>query len=504
MFMKMKTSIRNQWIALLSAIAFLPACSDLIERPTSFENSDTYYQTPAQCISGLNGCYIPIRSIYTYTYVIVTEGVTDLMYIKSGTLDAQLDISPSQPRYGATMWQQGYLGVARSNAIIAAIRRAPFPDAQKLPLLAEGMVMRAFYYWFLTCNFGDVPFYTEEVKDEEVLERVGKLGRMSAVATRDCLIDELKQYVPYLPQERTADNPDNRCGAAMGWMMIGKLAQWNHRWEDARDAMDRLEGIYGDLDQYPLEDIMFRYKNRPESIFEAQFVYNAGGLQVLTSACAVLTPYPASSGVYAGVAIPELGTRAQPYTPCRLNDYYVQNVMPNNTDRRLRFNAAWNYDGKPFNLGASDNGRPFPGPKFWAVDMVNANSGANQKIFRYADALLMQAENYMELRDTEMSIHYLNMTRRRAGLPDYVFKNMDALREEIQKERGRELLGEYQRKYDLVRWGIWYRMVFDWTGYGTAKNNLRPCHEYYPIPDTEVVYSGHMLDNKAYEEYGKS
>jgi hypothetical protein len=487
------------FILCLSSFIF-SACEDLTEKPY-VENLDTYYQTSAQCITGLNGCYIPIRSIYQYTYMIAVEGVTDLMYIKSGTQDAALDISPSQPRNGSTIWQQGYIGVARANSIIAGIKRSPLNDETKMPLLAEGMVLRAYYYWLLTCTFKDVPFYTEEVKDEEVLEKVGKLGRMSANDTRDYLIDELKEYVPYMKQQRTYDDPDNRFGAAMGWMMIAKLAQWNLRWEDARDAVDHLESIYGDLNQYPMDDILFRNKNTPESIFEAQFIYSSGGLQVTTNAGAICLPYPANSGIYAGVAIPELGDRAMSWTPFHPNAYYIDNLMTRyGQDQRIKINLAWEYDGKAFTLQDS---RPYLGPKFWPVDQVNTASGMNLKVFRYADALLMQAENYMELTDQGKSIYYLNMTRNRAGIGDYIFKNWESLKEEIQKERGRELIGEFQRKYDLVRWKIWYNMVYDYSGWATVKNNILPCHEYYPIPDTEVVYSDYNLDNKEYEKYGK-
>ena len=69
--------------------------------------------------------------------------------------------------------------------------------------------------------------------------------------------------------------------------------------------------------------------------------------------------------------------------------------------------------------------------------------------------------------------------------------------DEIQKERGRELIDEFQRKFDLVRWGIWYTQTYENTGSSSLKENIRPCHEYYPIPDTQVVYSGYALDNKA-------
>ena len=63
-----------------------------------------------------------------------------------------------------------------------------------------------------------------------------------------------------------------------------------------------------------------------------------------------------------------------------------------------------------------------------------------------------------------------------------------------------ELLGEFQRKFDLVRWGVWYKRTYEYSDYDALKNNLRPCHEYYPIPDTEVALSEGALDNKAYEK----
>lgn len=119
---------------------------------------------------------------------------------------------------------------------------------------------------------------------------------------------------------------------------------------------------------------------------------------------------------------------------------------------------AWEYDGKPFSGVGT---RPWLGPKFWCPGMQNTADFSNQKVFRYADAILMMAECYAETEDSDEAVRYLNMVRERAGTTAYVFKNKDALLEEIQKERGRELLGEFQRKFDLVRWGIWYQMTYD-------------------------------------------
>lgn len=338
--MKSYSFLKKYLLAATATAALLFSACDLDEHPTSFVGPKEYYKTRAQCLAGLNACYIPINSIYDYCFLIMTEGVTDLMYIASGTKDAQLDISPAKPLNGQKIWTQCYKGVMYCNSTIAAIERSPLNDikesseADKLPLLAEGVVIRSFYYWLLTCIFGDVPFYTKEVADQQVMQEIAHMGRMSAKETRDYLIDELQRYVPSMDQVRSSEVADNRMGAAMGWMMIAKLAQWNHRWDDALEALGELEKIYGDLQQYPLEDIMFRNKNTPESIFEVQRTYTPGGLSVTTNVAAITTPYHNGKGIYDGVEIPEMGTGMTTWTSMRPNSYRGCRTPPTSPTRR--------------------------------------------------------------------------------------------------------------------------------------------------------------------------
>ena len=485
---------------LLILTAWLTASCSLQEDTEGFSTPSDFYKTKTQCQSAVNSCYIPLKNLYTYKMMIATEGVTDLMYIASGTQDAQLDISPSQPRFGADMWTYGYRGVMYCNMAVTGIENSTIDEKDRNSLVAEAKVLRAFYYYLLTSFFGDVPFYTKEVADQQVMQEIAHMGRMPAKETRDYLIDELQRYVPSMDQVRSSEVADNRMGAAMGWMMIAKLAQWNHRWDDALEALGELEKIYGDLQQYPLDDIMFRNKNTPESIFEVQRTYTPGGLAVTTNVAAITTPYHNGKGIYDGVEIPEMGTGMTTWTSMRPNSYFCDGLQTKkSSDKRKTLNMAWEYDGKPFSGVGT---RPWLGPKFWCPGMQNTADFSNQKVFRYADAILMMAECYAETENPDEAVRYLNMVRERAGTTAYVFKNNDALLEEIQRERGRELLGEFQRKFDLVRWGIWYQMTYEYTNYPTLKDNMLPCHEYYPIPDKEVVYSGGALDNKAYNEYG--
>ena len=132
-----------------------------------------------------------------------------------------------------------------------------------------------------------------------------------------------------------------------------------------------------------------------------------------------------------------------------------------------------------------------------------ASDGNNYKVFRYADAVLMAAECYCALLDKDKAMEYLNKVKRRAGIAEYTrFRTYPLRLNEIQNERGRELLGEFQRKFDMVRWGIWYERTAALSDYAKVKTSIQPCHEYYPIPDTEVIYSGGALDNNEYKKYG--
>ena len=131
------------------------------------------------------------------------------------------------------------------------------------------------------------------------------------------------------------------------------------------------------------------------------------------------------------------------------------------------------------------------------------------KVFRYAGAILGLAEAWFMRENDEKACHYLNMVKKRAGIPTVTpgnFSVHEDLLHEIQDEYARELFGEFQRKHDLVRWGIWYDMV--WKYNVEAENNTRlranmkPCHEYYPIPDDQIINSHGALDNKEYNKYG--
>lgn len=90
----------------------------------------------------------------------------------------------------------------------------------------------------------------------------------------------------------------------------------------------------------------------------------------------------------------------------------------------------------------------------------NKGFWVNIRLIRYADVLLMGAESANEKGIPGEAIDYLEQVRARARgtntniLPKVTTTDQGELREAIRHERRVELGLEFDRFYDLVRWGI--------------------------------------------------
>lgn len=506
----MKTKHIISLLVTVSIAFTFVSCEGLLEeKPKSFVNKNQFYQNEGQCLSAVNGCYIPLTSIFTSGLMIATEACTDLAFLNSSETNAKFEISPANPGMGSNLWTQAYQGVMYCNAAFVGLDGAPIAENIKNSYKAEVVTLRALYYYLLTSAFGDIPFYRDDVADLATLDRIAKLPRMSALDTRTSLIEELLEYVEYLPTKKTSEIEGNRVSSSMANILVAKMAMWNKDYSTAMSALKEIEKIYGSLDQYPLTDTFFRNKNTPESIFEIQFTWSASGLKKTTNVACFFTPTKTSgTNIYDGVPISELGSKANPYSSITPSDTLIKMYDKFKEppilieDPRAEIIIARSYNGIPFNRPKL--GKPWMGPKFWCPGMDNTADGNNQKVFRYADVLLLMSECANELGDQTLAISTINQVKKRAGIPEItVYKDKPSFFEEIKEERARELMGEYNRKFDLVRWGIFYLTVLNTTGkeYATIAQNLRPYHEYYPIPDNEVVRSNGILTNTAYTGY---
>jgi hypothetical protein len=111
-------------------------------------------------------------------------------------------------------------------------------------------------------------------------------------------------------------------------------------------------------------------------------------------------------------------------------------------------------------------------------------------ILRSADVYLMHAEAVNELNATPNNAAYtsLNTVRLRSHATEApINMNKEQFRSFVLEERGRELLLENNRRFDLVRWGIYLqvmnKMSVDVFDIVKARN---PRNQLLPIPITEI------------------
>ncbi|MCR5560758.1 MAG: RagB/SusD family nutrient uptake outer membrane protein [Bacteroidales bacterium] len=516
---------KSLFAVIILALSFAGCSKFLTETPSSFVDRGSYYKSEAQCRTAVNSCYVGLRTVYSTTLFTHLEGTTDICYVPSiSDVNAILDINPSQCNISKTVWSTAYKAIMYCNAAIAGVENSTsIEEGVRNDLLAEAKTMRAFWYYLLTGLFGDVPYYTDDVVDQPTMDRIAHLGRMDANATRAALIRELQECYSYndavytgaLSQTRANDaEVKGRAGWAMGMMLIGKMAMWNAYadtasgtdwFQTAIDALEHLVPVYGELSGYPLSDLYFSVKDTPEVIFEIRHAYSEGTLSYAgTLAQNCMPSYNSTTQLYDGVNVPWLGTEAKVGACNRPSSYFYAALQPDNgQDKRVDINQGRRFEGTPFSNGLSV---PWMGPKFWCPYMKTTNDSNNYPVLRYADALLLLAEAYCAKQDKTNTEKYLNMVRSRAGLPAYVAVNWAKAAQEIRDERARELFGEFQRKFDLVRWGIWYDTVREYWIPEMDKRaipvHLQRCHRYLPIPIEQVVNSGYALDNKEYNAYG--
>ena len=506
----------------------------------------------------LKSCYTPVGSLFNSATAMMMEIASDLWYNNTSTVDAISSISPSSPGQGSTVWKQCYLGIMRCNECIECIGAATFDESVKASLTAEARVLRAFYYYYLTNVFDGVPFYTCMVADRETQDEIRRLPRTEARTIRATLYDDLEQNaLPYLEAVRGSEVKENRAGQALALMLMAKFAMWNEDWDAALVPLEALEALYGPLteERYPLEETVWWKKDTAESIFEVQHAWSAEGVQYAGTVCNMYYPTYDGEGWYNGVYMPQWGTEISNHSSARAtwrfgcfrpasgdkasettSEKYLEGIFrplpltygPYSEDlgRRtavldLAAIRAGTIRGEKIDrrslyvLGMGDldtgdtftevqkNGRPFAGRKFWVPGRVSSYDSNNYKIFRYADAVQMAAECWCRKGEPEKALAYLNQPRIRAGVdPVEGVTDEEEIMGLIQDERARELGGEMHRRFDLVRWGIWYDAILRYApANATILTYIKPFHRYYPIPDTECALTGYILTNPDYVGY---
>jgi hypothetical protein len=376
------------------------------------------------------------------------------------------------------VWRYNYKGIDAANVVLLQDgSKAPDLDANTFKRIkSEAYFLRAFYYFRLVVNFGDVPLLIPE-KD---LNDNTKRASIADVYVQ--IEEDLQNAVSGLPASYPASDYQ-RVTSGAAHALLAKTFLYRQQWQKCLDEITLTEnGSYALLPNYA-DNFNGVGEQGKEIIFAAR--HDAGKAP---SQGSILNAVFAPRGIGWGFNHPTKD--------------FVEEFESG--DPRLKATVflpgdKW-FDGSDLNPANSETGyylKKFLG-NFNPVD----DGGIDYVYIRYADVLLWGAECYAQLGNLDAAKTALETirARARAGIPGIlpvVTTNIkDDLLKAIQHERRVELAFEGQRYYDLVRWGLAATILAKspdadpLTGYKDYGDGWQSKNALLPIPQREVDLLG--------------
>lgn len=478
----------KQFLSIIIAGIILSGCNKkLVEEPRSFIAPDQFFQTDAQCIQAVNGVYSGLPDLFGQEdlWKSIEEGTDIVMYFPANDANQEYSLTAAAPGNIANVWKKCYNAITNANLVVSRVSNASITDATRDRIIGEALYLRALHYFILTNSFGAVPLWTDEL-DVDV---VSALPRTAAADVSKQIEADLLQAADKLPLSYAASDVGRATkGAALA--LLAKTYLLDKDWANA----EKYAQMVVDTKQYALVnfanlfDINNGFKNNKESIFEIQFKRdNATNTNVRVNYYYTwfMPLKDANNKTYAGVDFGSTVLRGY-------ENFYPSAVFVNmfeTGDKRKDVTLATSYNGQSFTRFLKP-GRPWFGAKFWDLQANDRNSGKDIYFQRYADVLLILAEAQNEQNKTTDALTWINKVRNEhGGLTTPVSGvSQDSVTRLIRKERAIEFAGEFQRRWDLGRWGT----LVDAVKSVAADNpkgatNIKPEFALFPVPDAEII-----------------
>ena len=395
-----------------------------------------------------------------------------------------------------SLWDDHFTFIAQATGIVHDVDSAFSTDPKSIINEAEARFLRAYAYFDLVRDYGEVPI----LKNKVYVSSDANVAK-SSVADVYAFIDADLQYaIQNLPVSWEAKYLGRATKGAANALQA-KAYLYRQQWANALASAQAVitSNVYS-LDPSYTHVFTEAAENGSESVFEIQNFENANG--------SIGGGGQFSNGIPVYEAVRGAGDWNLGWGWNLPDTTLVNSAYEPNDPRK---GATILASGKPDNyFGGVSYGVTLPasGTLYWdkkaysdptrrAATGDKGGNWLNTPIIRYADVLLMAAEAANETANSTLALQYLEMVRARARegsttvLPPVTSTDQATIRTAIKKERRVEFAMEFERFYDLVRWtpasdGIDAPTVLGPLGY-TAKK------KYFPIPQEAIDKSNNVL-----------
>ena len=473
----MKKNIKKLTFAgLLSFIVVIACEKKLNVLDKNSPTQESYFKTAAELQNGVNAVYSSLRSAqvmgreWFFTHD-MRGGETAAGGVQLEQPRAELLNQASPSTVNAVMsdlWGGCYRMINRANLVLSKAPNVTDNITLRDRIVGEAKFLRAWAYFELVSQWGDVPLYTAPVNSTTDFK-----GKETAANIYTLIISDLTDAATKLPASYSGSD----IGRATKYAANALLGRVQMQKEDYAAAKTAFLQVYGKFTLVPnflwnfdgdLNDgagiTATGHEFNSESVFEVAFfdkgdnnfnwAYNGEG-----SSSPVSTVRPQEYGIVWGNVIPsnrilnefEAGDPRYKFTFWEEGDHIL---TKQGTQTGVVMAAG------DMNVAASTKGgvtikRVYR--KYSDLDWLKSGfhpGGFNQRVIRYADVLLMLAECEAEVGTPAQAASYINEVRARPSVnmpPVAPATKNDALKA-VMHERAVELAGEEVASIDILRW----------------------------------------------------
>lgn len=495
---------RNILIASCSIFLLLLSCTDVSEHIYDKYTASEFYATPAGADAALAGVYAQVAGNWGGVgyagadngWYDVNENSSDEQVIphrNDGNWQTDFAILhqhewlPSHA-YITNVWNWLYRSVFEANKAIELLEGAD-AAADKI---AEAKVLRAFFYYLLIDDFGNVPFYTENNVTVEQLQQESRANVFKFI------VEELTANVDKLSASKGSDYY-GRFNRWAGYALLAKVYlnaevyTGTSKWQECLDVCNKIVND-GGFSLHPGEanassPLGYRYYELfgdvlpADETIMAMFATRNVVSRNIISIRSLYGPHGSAVFGYSGwngTIIPTPFYEMYGDDDIRKKQFLV-GAQPGNVNYQL--NVASLIDPGADPQAGVRNIKFYP-----AGD--NGGDGASNDfpIYRYADILLMKAECLVRLNNAADAKPLVDEVRQRAGLT--ALAAAPSL-EDVYHERGLELNMEGHRRQDMIRFGTFVKPHW-FKGESPAYRNV------FPIPTAALNANPKLEQNDGY------